>query len=82
MKLDKNTVRSLSEMSDDRLWRTLKMIASGMGADISERQRYRLDYEAIRRTLSDITENDIYRINEIMDLYKRHKYERKGGGFR
>lgn len=82
MKLDRNTVRSLSEMPDDRLWRTMRMIASGMGAELSERQRYRMDYGAIRRTLADVTESDIVRINEIMETYKRHKYESRGGGFR
>ncbi len=82
MKLDRNTVRSLSEMPDDRLWRTMRMIASGLGAEISERQRYRMDYEAIRRTLAEITDEDIIRINGIMETYKRHKYERRGGGFR
>ena len=81
MKLDRNTVRSLSEMSDDRLFRTMKMLASGMGAELSDRQRYRMDYEAIRRTLSCITENDICRINEIMETYKRYKNQRRGGGF-
>lgn len=82
MKLDRNTVRSLSEMSDDKLFRTLRMAASGMGAEISERQRYRIHYEAVRRTLSEITDEDIARINEIMETYKRYKYDRRGGGFR
>lgn len=82
MKLDRNTVRSLSEMSDDRLWRTLRMLAGGMGVDIPERQRGRLHYEAIRRTLNEITDQDIYRINEIMEMYKQFKYDRRGGGYR
>jgi len=82
MKLDRNTVRTLSEMSDDRLFRTMKMMASGMGAELSERQRHRLDYEALRRTLLSVTEDDICRINEIMETYKQYKNQRRGGGFR
>lgn len=82
MKLDRNTVRSLSEMPDDRLWRTLRMLASGIGVEIPERQRGRLHYEAIRRTLSEITEADICRVNEIADTYKRFKNEYRGGGYR
>ncbi len=82
MKLDRNTVRSLSEMSDDRLWRTLRMLASGMGVEIPERQRGRLHYEAIRRTLGEVTDADIDRINGILDTYKRFKNEYRGGGYR
>lgn len=81
MKLDRNTVRSLSEMSDDRLWRTMRMLASSMGMELPERARGRLHYEAIRRTVSEITDSDIARINEIMDAYKYHKNDRRGGGY-
>lgn len=82
MKLDRNTVRSFSEMSDDRLWRTLRMLAGGMGMELPERQRGRLHYEAIRRTLRQVTDADIARINEITDTYKRFKNEYRGGGYR
>ncbi|MBO5670928.1 MAG: hypothetical protein J6S41_05200 [Clostridia bacterium] len=82
MKLDRNTVRSFSEMSDDRLWRTLRMLAGGMGMELPERQRARLHYEAIRRTLREITDADIDRINEILERYKQHKNNWRGGGYR
>ena len=82
MKLDRNTVRSLSEMSDDRLWRTMRMLVSSLGMELPERMRGRLHYEAIRRTLSEITDSDVARLNEIMDAYKYHKNDRRGGGFR
>ena len=82
MKLDKNTLHTLSEMSDDRLWRTLRMLSSGMGMELPERQRGRLHYEAIRRTLAEITDADIARVNEIADMYKRFKNEYRGGGYR
>ena len=82
MRLDKNTVHSFSEMSDERLFRTLKMLASALGMELPERQRNRFHYEAIRRTLAQITEEDIARMNEIGDMYKRFKNERRGGGYR
>ena len=82
MKLDRNTVRSLSEMSDERLFRTLKHFASSLGVELSERQRGRLHYDAIRRTLAEITDGDIARINEIGERYKQYKNDRRGGGYR
>ena len=72
----------LSEMPDEKLFRTLKMLAAGMGAEVSERQRTRLHYDAIRRTLAEITDSDIHRINEIGETYKQFKNERRGGGYR
>lgn len=82
MKLDRNTLYTLSEMPDDRLWRTLRMFAASMGLEIPERARGRLHYEAIRRTLAEITDADVARVNEIMDTYKYHKNDRRGGGYR
>ncbi len=82
MKLDRNTVRSLSEMSDDRLWRTLHLFASAMGLELPPKMRGKLRYEAIRQTLSALTDEDIARANEIMEIYKYHKSRRAGGGYR
>lgn len=76
MKLDKKTVVMLSEMPDDRLWRTLKMFAAGMGLELPERKRSHIRYDALRYALSGITETDIARANEIADSYK---YYRRGG---
>lgn len=76
MKLDAKTISALSAMPDDRLWYTLHLMAAGAGVDIPERKRSRIDYDALRYTLSRITEADIARANEILDDYK---YFRKGG---
>lgn len=76
MKLDMKTVNMLSNMPDDRLWHTLRMLAAGAGMELSERKRRRIQYDALRYTLSRITEADIARANEIMDTYQ---YYRKGG---
>jgi len=75
----RKTVISLAEMSDDRLWRTLRILTSGMGMELSERKRYRINYDALRYTLNRITEEDIARINEITEMYQSFG---KGGGRR
>ena len=42
MKVDKKTLEMLSRMPDERLWHTLCLVASGMGAELSERKRCRI----------------------------------------
>ena len=76
MKLDRKTITMLSGMPNDRLWSTLKLFASGMGMELSERKRHRIDYDALRHTLSRITEEDVARVNEISETYKNY---RRGG---
>lgn len=80
MRLDMNTVRSLSEATDDRLWHTLKMLSGGLGLDLPQNRRGRLHYGAIRQLLRDITEADVARLNELLENYGR--YKRWGGGMR
>ena len=76
MKLDMKTVQMLAGMPDDRLWATLHLFVSGMGMELPERKRRRIDYDALRFTLSRIMPEDIARINEISDMYRQY---RKGG---
>ncbi len=76
MKLDMKTVQMLAGMPDDRLWATLHLFVSGMGMELPERKRRRIDYDALRFTLSRITPEDVARINEISDMYRQY---RKGG---
>ena len=73
MKLDRKTVDMLSRMPDDRLWHTLCFFAAGLGIELPERRRQRICYDALRYTLSCITDADIQRINEISDIYHTHK---------
>ncbi len=80
MRLDMNTVRSLADASDDRLWHTLKMLTGGMGMDLPGSRRGRLHYGAIRELLRDITEEDVARVNVLLENYGR--YKRWGGGGR
>jgi hypothetical protein len=77
MKVDKKTLDMLSRMPDERLWHTLCLLASGMGAELSERKRNRIDYDALRYTLAQITEKDIERMNEAAEMYRT--YRRSGG---
>ena len=76
MKLDLKTVSMLAGVPDDRLWTTLRLFSSGIGIELPERKRRRIDYDALRYTLSRITEEDIQRINEISDTYGSY---RRGG---
>ena len=79
MKVDKKMLEMLSRMPDERLWHTLCLVASGMGAELSERKRNRIDYDALRCTLAQITEEDIERMNAVAEMYRTY---RKSGGRR
>ncbi len=76
MKLERKTVDMLSRMPDDKLWHTLCFFAAGLGIELPERRRRRIDYDALRYTLSRITDEDIERMNGISDIY--HTYKRSG----
>ena len=73
MKLDMKTVQMLSDMPDDRLWHTVHFLAAGAGVELSERKWRRMDYDALRHTLSTVTEEDIARINRITETYKTYR---------
>ncbi len=77
MKLEKKTLDMLSRMPDDKLWHTLCFFASGMGVELPERRRHRMDFDALRYTLSQIGEEDIERVNGIAEIYRT--YKRSGG---
>lgn len=76
MKIDQKTIEMLLEMSDDRLWHTMRMLAAGKGMEIPERMRHRIRYDAVRAVLAGTTSQDIQRINELSEIYDSAK--RKG----
>lgn len=71
MKIDKATVEKLLKQSDDQLWRTVQMIASGSGINLSGVKRP-ADLSKLRAALGSMTDGDIKRATEIIDSYKRN----------
>lgn len=71
MKIDKAMVDKLLKQNDDQLWRTVQMIASGGGINLSGVRRP-ADLSKLRSALSSMTDGDIKRATEIIDSYKRN----------
>lgn len=70
MKIDKNAINKLLKQSDDQLWRTLQMIASLNGIDMSKVSRP-TNMSKLRSILSNLTDNDIGRAVEILESYRK-----------
>mgnify|MGYP000844160924 CR=1 FL=1 len=70
MKIDKNAINKLLKQSDDQLWRTLQMIASLNGIDMSKVSRP-ANMSKLRSILSNLTDNDIGRAIEILESYRK-----------
>lgn len=71
MKIDKATVDRLLRQSDDQLWRTVQMIATQGGVNLSGVKRP-ADLSKLRSALSTMTDGDIKRATEIIESYKRN----------
>lgn len=69
--LDRKLIENLKKMSDEGLWRLLCGFASG-----SEFSKRNPDYKRIRRiraVLDAATDEDLSRLNRLMDIYNNIK---------
>lgn len=64
MKIDKATVDRLLKQNDEQLWRTIQLIASSSGLNLSGVNRPK-DLSKLRSALSSMTDGDIKRATEI-----------------
>lgn len=71
MKIDKATVDRLLKQNDEQLWRTVQMIATSGGVNLSGVSRPK-DLSKLRAALSGLTDGDIKRATEILESYKRN----------
>lgn len=70
MKIDKKTIDMLCNMPDERLWGTLKLVASANGINLSGKRMTPRDIAKLRCALSSVTEQDLTRAEEIINIYK------------
>ena len=66
MKIDKNAINMLLKMSDDRLWSTLKFALARSGNDMIKDVKQPEDMSKLRAVLSELTNQDIERVSEIL----------------
>jgi len=68
--INKKSIDKLLEMPDERLLAMLKLLLGGTGIDISGKK---FDHETIRRiraVLQEITDEDLERIDTLMQRYR------------
>ena len=70
MRLDKKKVDTLCSMSDGRLWGAVKFFAGTLGADLSKKRVKPDEIDRLRRTLRSLTDEDIGRINRLIEVWK------------
>ena len=71
--LDRKLIDSLNDLSDERLWHMFCMLMSGAGVDMGRKKYDPKRICGIRALLSAVTDEDICRINELIELYNSHK---------
>lgn len=69
MKLDKKTIDGLMKLSDDKLLSVLKLMLAGKG----NREPDARTVAGIRNVMSRVTEADVERAVELIELYKKGK---------
>ena len=69
--LRKSNIEALIKLPDERMLSMIRMMLSGFGVDIRSKILEKKNAERIRALLSEITDEDIVRIEMLADAYKR-----------
>lgn len=73
MKLDKRMIDQMLSLPDDKLWQMFQLISMGSGMNLGDRAPDSAGMRKLRTVLEDITDDDIGRVMELIDLYKKAK---------
>ncbi|MCQ2455932.1 MAG: hypothetical protein MJ096_01100 [Clostridia bacterium] len=68
---DKKTLDMLLTLPDDMLCRMLKMLTSGNGPKLGTGEPDRETVAGLRAVLSQVTERDLERAEELLKVYKK-----------
>lgn len=71
--IDRKLIESLNELSDERLWHMFCMLMSGAGMDMGRKKYDPKRVHGIRALLSAVTDEDICRVNELIEQYNNNK---------
>ena len=70
MKLDRKRIRTLTSMSDERMWGAIKFFASANGVDLSKKRVTPRELSNLKTMLNALTDSDLSRVGELIDVYK------------
>lgn len=73
MKLDKKMIDQMLALPDDKLWQMFQLISMGTGMKLGDKAPDSGGMRKLRAVMEDITDADIGRVMELLDLYKQTK---------
>ena len=73
MKLDKRMIDQMLSLPDDKLWQMFQLLSMGSGLKMGEKAPDPAGMRKLRVVLEEITDDNIGRVLELIDLYKRTK---------
>lgn len=73
MKLDKKMIDQMLALPDDKLWQMFQLISMGTGMKMGDKAPDPAGMRKLRAVMEDITDADIGRVMELLDLYKQTK---------
>ena len=73
MKLDKKMIDQMLSLPDDKLWQMFQLLSMGSGLKMGDKAPDPAGMRKLRAVLEDITDADIARVLELIDLYKKTK---------
>ena len=73
MKLEKKMIDQLLALSDDKLWQMFQLLAVGTGMKPGDKVPDASGMRKLRAVLEAVTDADIGRVTELIDLYKGTK---------
>ena len=73
MKLDKKMIEQLTALPDEKLGQMLQLLAAGSGISLGKGEISAAGIRKIRAILEEVTDGDIERVVEFIDIYKNTK---------
>ena len=73
MKLEKKMIDQLLALPDDKLWQMFQLLAVGTGMKPGDKVPDASGMRKLRAVLKAVTDADIGRVTELIDLYKGTK---------
>ncbi len=73
MKLEKKMIDQLLALPDDKLWQMFQLLAVGTGMKPGDKVPDASGMRKLRAVLEAVTDADIGRVTELIDLYKGTK---------
>lgn len=72
MKIDKKMLDKVLMLNDDQLWKAMQLVAAKSGLNTAKEIKRPQDMSKIRNTLSQINDEDILRIAELLKKGKNN----------